>query len=379
MNTDPILYIIPYVPETDGFIEFHLNTVKSLNSLYKNLYCCLIPMKHQKNYLELPFYKSLITTLPKKNIAIYKSSFIDKIANRLRNIFTSGHNQKKQINVSVSFCKLRIFLLTKFSIRIFKVLITHCVWTDNIKSLIRSISNESFIVFHDLLGEWNNFDLLNYTTDYTRIGILSTEEIDYLKKVNLKNFYYFPYILNSHKISDELFNPNLSCGFIGSIHKPNIRAVEQLIDIAKLIPNNINIYICGGVCDLLKNKELPNNIYLLGKLDNLNDFYKSIDVILIPLECGTGVSIKTIEALSYSKTIISTSTGVRGLRMQDREDFILASDNQEFAKSISFININRQELQKYSNNAYEVFCNNYSPEFQVKYLKSLFAYSKNGK
>lgn len=48
-------------------------------------------------------------------------------------------------------------------------------------------------------------------------------------------------------------------------------------------------------------------------IEDLADYYENVQVALVPLCHGTGVSIKTVEALSYGLPVVTTAAGVRGL------------------------------------------------------------------
>jgi glycosyltransferase involved in cell wall biosynthesis len=60
----------------------------------------------------------------------------------------------------------------------------------------------------------------------------------------------------------------------------------------------------------------PNWVSLLGNQDSLVDTYARAAVVINPVKFGTGLPVKTIEALSYGKPIVATSAGGR-----DLEDF----------------------------------------------------------
>jgi len=49
-------------------------------------------------------------------------------------------------------------------------------------------------------------------------------------------------------------------------------------------------------------------------INDLNDFYEDVQIALVPLCNGTGVSVKTVEAVSYAVPVLATKAGVRGLQ-----------------------------------------------------------------
>jgi glycosyltransferase involved in cell wall biosynthesis len=67
------------------------------------------------------------------------------------------------------------------------------------------------------------------------------------------------------------------------------------------------------------------------RVDPVRLFYEAIGVAVIPLRFGTGVSIKTLEALGYGCPVVSTSVGVRGLPAARRGNVEVADDADSFA------------------------------------------------
>lgn len=49
-------------------------------------------------------------------------------------------------------------------------------------------------------------------------------------------------------------------------------------------------------------------------IEDLSDYYEDVQIALVPLCHGTGVSIKTVEAVSYGAPVVTTVAGVRGLQ-----------------------------------------------------------------
>jgi len=63
-------------------------------------------------------------------------------------------------------------------------------------------------------------------------------------------------------------------------------------------------------------------------------FFRRIKISVVPLLSGTGVSLKTIEALLHGVPTVATSMGVRGLNVEDGKDLLIADRPEEFAQAI---------------------------------------------
>ena len=106
-------------------------------------------------------------------------------------------------------------------------------------------------------------------------------------------------------------------GFIGAGTKWNIAAIKNFIaDTYQLLYKKqfyIEIIIAGRICNLLSDLEDYPHVYLMGEVDNVESFYNSIDIILNPDFCSTGLKIKTIEALNQNKLLVSSYHATDGL------------------------------------------------------------------
>ena len=104
--------------------------------------------------------------------------------------------------------------------------------------------------------------------------------------------------------------------FMGSEHKPNIDATEEIIKMAKIKKDMLFIVI-GGVYRIFENKEIPSNIKFTGYIDDqTKDHYLSLaDIALNPMLTGSGSNLKMLDYIASGIPVISTSVGTRGLNL----------------------------------------------------------------
>lgn len=107
----------------------------------------------------------------------------------------------------------------------------------------------------------------------------------------------------------------INIGFVGSANTINIESLklflENFIVLNKLYTKQVNIKIVGEVCSKINIKH--ESVEYMGFVDSLEEFYKDIDLIINPLIIGTGLKIKTVEALSFGKPVLSTIIGFEGI------------------------------------------------------------------
>ena len=100
--------------------------------------------------------------------------------------------------------------------------------------------------------------------------------------------------------------------FVGSNFFANVEGLRFLFQ--EVAPNiKCNILVVGSVCDAFFGQALPENVKLVGVVDDLSPYYVSAIGAVIPIFSGSGLKTKTIEALRYGKYVIGTKEGFSGV------------------------------------------------------------------
>lgn len=77
-----------------------------------------------------------------------------------------------------------------------------------------------------------------------------------------------------------------------------------------------------------------NSLKIEGEVESAIDYMSEYQVMLVPLRSGSGVRIKTIEAMALGKTVITTSIGLRGLDLEPGKEVLVADDVQAFVDAV---------------------------------------------
>jgi glycosyltransferase involved in cell wall biosynthesis len=75
-------------------------------------------------------------------------------------------------------------------------------------------------------------------------------------------------------------------------------------------------------------------VKFLGHKDDLDEEYAAAAVVINPAWIGTGLKIKTIEALSRGKPLVTTPKGIEGLPREAGQSAFIAKDDENFADAI---------------------------------------------
>ncbi len=91
----------------------------------------------------------------------------------------------------------------------------------------------------------------------------------------------------------------------GKLNKDGIdRFIREVWPVLKKHDDELRLLLGGSICDTFKDEVLPEDIILKGRFDNPDDFYALGDICINPVYNGSGLKIKTFEALAHGKVTI---------------------------------------------------------------------------
>ncbi len=76
------------------------------------------------------------------------------------------------------------------------------------------------------------------------------------------------------------------------------------------------LHVCGRVGEIYAGREFPG-VRFLGLVPDLGVEYAAAQVCLVPLRAGSGLKIKTVQALAQNKPCVATGFGAQGMRHLD--------------------------------------------------------------
>ncbi len=112
--------------------------------------------------------------------------------------------------------------------------------------------------------------------------------------------------------------PPFDAGFIGGDYPFNLEGIlffcTEVLPLIRRVRPHFKVLVAGHIAKPLAHigGRWPG-VEVCGYLPDARSFYDRVRVIVVPLLSGTGVSIKTLDALDRGKTVVSTGVGARGL------------------------------------------------------------------
>ena len=80
--------------------------------------------------------------------------------------------------------------------------------------------------------------------------------------------------------------------------------INDIFPSIKLKYQDAKLYIAGSICNILNEYQDNKDIELVGKIENPYQFFLKGDIAINPCQHGSGLKIKTFEAMSYDKAVM---------------------------------------------------------------------------
>ncbi len=120
-------------------------------------------------------------------------------------------------------------------------------------------------------------------------------------------------------------------GILSSDNPINIQSVNWFVDnvwkpFSQCVPG-ARLLIGGGVCDHVADYEAVTK---LGVLPTVDAFYRQVDACINPCLTGTGLKIKTVEALAAARCVIGSRFSADGLIASEDNGLFVANTPEEY-------------------------------------------------
>jgi glycosyltransferase involved in cell wall biosynthesis len=148
--------------------------------------------------------------------------------------------------------------------------------------------------------------------------------------------------------------PRMRVLCIGSASEANIHGVDNFIKnvlhhLRSQIPG-FELVVAGKVCDAVADAA---GCVKLGEIQDLDRIYQEADIVINPVNVGTGLKIKSIEALGRGKPLVTTLVGAEGLEDAIGGGVVIVYGPEDYIAIISKLVSDPSAYQKASQAAYD--------------------------
>jgi polysaccharide biosynthesis protein PslH len=176
--------------------------------------------------------------------------------------------------------------------------------------------------------------------------------------------------MKAEKEFDLVFTGNMG-------YPPNINAAEFLVQ--KIIPivlkrkPDLKLLIAGANPNLRVSVLKSSNVEVSGWVPDMRECYAAAKIFIAPMQIGTGLQNKLLEAMSMQVPCITSPLANQALKARENEEILIAQTAGEYAECILRL-LNDQELaHKIAMNGYRYVLGNFSWEKETARLEELIS------
>lgn len=212
------------------------------------------------------------------------------------------------------------------------------VFFHNVESvLLPTLKSDALPWLNGIMARRNERLAMQYAS---RIVCLNRRDLDTLERLHpdipFSNFEIIPIhredAIRLSSEDGERVGAPLRCLFLGSYFSPNVNGLEWFLrNVLDHVP--ITLDVVGSGMEKLKDKWIHPRLSIRGFVADLQECVTQADVLVFPIFEGSGMKVKTCEAMMYGKNIIGTPEAFEGYLVdtarvgaccKNREEFIAA-------------------------------------------------------
>jgi glycosyltransferase involved in cell wall biosynthesis len=120
--------------------------------------------------------------------------------------------------------------------------------------------------------------------------------------------------------------------FAGSLHPPNIEAVQAIITWAQIgLPATVALLIVGSVGGAFSSME-SQQLRFTGPVETTQPFFEAADIAVNPMRSGGGTNLKQLEFMAMGLPTLATPVGARGIPIVDGENGYISTSDEMLAR-----------------------------------------------
>jgi len=109
---------------------------------------------------------------------------------------------------------------------------------------------------------------------------------------------------------------------------------------------NVKFHLAGKGLSKTDPRFFQTGIVNHGEVDDAEVFMQSHGIMIVPIQAGSGIRIKSLEAMALGVPVVSTSIGAQGLTVESGTQMLIADDPEGFADGIIQLLLNPAASQE---------------------------------
>ncbi|MDP1623991.1 MAG: glycosyltransferase [Bacteroidales bacterium] len=383
-----LFFILPRVPypteKGDKLRAFH--QIKQLSKHHEIILCALNDGDLHENAIPvLKKYVKAIHVIPISKVSIALSLVRTLFSNRPLQVgYFYNESTAKKIHALIReykpdhiFCQLiRVAEYVK-GINIPKTLDYQDVFS---KGVDRRLSTSPFYMKPFLKIEYNR--LLRYEHEafesFDNKIIISAPDRDLIPHPDNNKI-----VVVANGVDTDFFTPRetekeYDLVFTGNMgYPPNIKSAEFLVnEILPIVKNHkpdLNLLIAGASPHLRVLALKSTQVHVSGWVSDIRESYSLARVFIAPMQIGTGLQNKLLEAMAMRIPCITSPLAFQALNARDGIDILVAQTPEDYASKIMMLLNNPEKANEIAQNGYEFVHRNFNWETETEKINSLIS------
>lgn len=128
-------------------------------------------------------------------------------------------------------------------------------------------------------------------------------------------------------------------GWSAGPESPNADAVDwfarRVLPKVRARQPGVRLRVTGGNPPANVRRLFTPAVDFVGQVADLAEFYATVRVVVVPVRYGSGVKLKTVEAVQYGVPTVATTVGAEGIPFDDRGAVVVTDDPDRFARAVA--------------------------------------------
>jgi sugar transferase (PEP-CTERM/EpsH1 system associated) len=188
-------------------------------------------------------------------------------------------------------------------------------------------------------------------------------------------------VVVANGVDTDFFSPaertkNYDLVFTGNMgYPPNINSAEYLVRqiLPRLLPHKpgLSILLAGANPNIRVMVLKSNHVEVSGWVPDMRECYASAKIFIAPMQIGTGLQNKLLEAMAMEIPCITSPLAFRALNAKAGEDLLVAETPDEYVNQILFLLNNPGKAREIGINGRVFVHNNFSWENESAKIEAL--------